>query len=301
MAKKKAQATEREQNSKIKDLDPLFPPFPEETSRAYRAFMDFLAMGTNRTMNRLWVQYTDHVKELYVTAFPTTTEAELGAFTYEQITKKLLAYNSDLETQMPPSVKEKTIQSWGARFKWQERVQDYDLWLARQYAVEQANRQELVKRNSLSLIDELYLQVKTLLSELPKFRKKREVTQKDPTTGEKIKVITMAVNLEGYRAMTEIIHKLILDMRLTAHLPSTIAYNQVNDARPPATQINISGLENFLAAIAGEEDDTPPERPELTSGDEAFEDEDDYDEDEDEEEELEQESSDDEPNDDDMF
>jgi hypothetical protein len=160
---------------------------PNETNKAYAAFLDYINMGAGRSLRKLHEEYL------------------------RQTVGK------------PPTKTIDTLEEWSSTHKWQDRLTQYLVELQTRQQKKQQERLELFNEN----VWETYMELATLVKEAVTSHEKNRVTKRtrvpDPRNPEQeIEVVTMKANVEGLQRLVDSFGKLGKDLRAQLGLPQAI-------------------------------------------------------------------------------
>ena len=160
---------------------------PNETNKAYAAFLDYINMGAGRSLRKLHEEYL------------------------RQTVGK------------PPTKTIFTLEEWSSAHKWQDRLTQYLMELQTRQQKKQQERLELFNEN----VWQTYMELATLVKEAVTNHEKNRVTKRtrvpDPRDPDReIEVVTMKANLEGLQRLVDSFGKLGKDLRAQLGLPQAI-------------------------------------------------------------------------------
>lgn len=167
-----------------------------ETPRAYQAFLDYIQMGTGRSLRALHAQYVS------------------------------------VDGKQPPTRTWDTIQDWSRLNKWQERLADYLQELTQHQAIKQRERLEGFNERLWNDYEKLAGHIEDMLDTFENQRITRRTRVADPTdpTGvRQMEVVRMKVNVRDLRDLVNTFGQLGKDLRTQLGLPNHVDVTSKGD------------------------------------------------------------------------
>lgn len=171
----------------IQDSFDSLRQLPNETVKAYTAFLDYVNMGAGRSIRKLHEEYL------------------------RQTVGK------------PPTKSKETLEDWSSAHKWQDRLGQYLVELQTRQLLKQKERLEQFNEN----VWQTYTRFAELVQEAVQEYDKTKITKRtrvpDPRNpGSEIEVVHLKTNIEGLQRLVETFGKLGKDLRVQLGLPQAI-------------------------------------------------------------------------------
>lgn len=171
---------------------------PNETVKAYTAFLDYVNMGTGRSLRKLQAEYQRQ----------TVTKAA---------TKNL-----------------NTLKNWSVDYEWQRRIAEYLKELQLRQLEKQRERLENFNENTWQLYESLVMLVQTQIAEYEKQKIAKRVRVPDPRNpGQEIEVVYMKSSLKDLQMIADIVGRAGKDLRAQLGLPQTVDVTSAGDPIVP--------------------------------------------------------------------
>lgn len=180
----------------------------EETATAYECFLDYIHMGSQRSLRGLWGEYSERLQK--------NDKARTPATNYNQITE------------------------WSAKYKWQARLKGYVEEKGRLASLVELELIQAYKEQAWGSFNKLATLVDDMIGEFEQLRKTRIREIADPNTGQQIRVITLRVNTRDLRELVQAQGQLRKDLRTILGVPNQQQIDITSKGRPLKGYIGFS-------------------------------------------------------------
>jgi hypothetical protein len=161
---------------------------PGETLRARTAFLDYVRMGSGRSLRKLFDWY--HQGQM----------------------------DGDSAVVEPPTSRLRTLEEWSAKFNWQARIDAYQKELERQEQQRWEERRRHIRESDWDLCERLREHVRQALEQMPQFLKTTRQYVKGRSGEPDREVVTIQQDLGALLKALEVVSKL---QRLASDLPDS--------------------------------------------------------------------------------